>query len=51
LNRRGGKNFQDEYSTENWRIFWGVHLALPIGEVIAERKICTALPIRQAVAC
>jgi hypothetical protein len=25
-------------TTENWRIFWGVHLELPIGGVIAERK-------------
>jgi hypothetical protein len=32
-------------TTENLRIFWGVHLALPIGGVIAERNILYHLPI------
>jgi hypothetical protein len=26
-------------TTENLRIFWGVHLALPIGKVLADRNI------------
>jgi hypothetical protein len=32
-------------TTENVRIFWGVHLALPIGGVITERNILTPLPL------
>ncbi len=32
-------------TTVKSRIFWGVHLALPIGGVITERNILTPLPL------
>jgi hypothetical protein len=43
LNRQGGSNLQDEHlKIAILQIFWGVHLALSIGGVIAERNILSS---------